>query len=106
MAKRARQRRPDWSAKLTRSLTLKTGDKLVTLADARAALIRYFDNGRAKPVLLSRSHTLKAFIAFSASARLIYAASWGPTTCMLPGAVADGSSETMRHCFVAMSCST
>jgi hypothetical protein len=43
MAKRARKRRPDWSAKLTRSLTLKTGDKLVTLADARAALIRYFE---------------------------------------------------------------
>jgi hypothetical protein len=43
MAKRARKRRPDWSAKLTRSLTLKTGDKLITLADARAALIRYFE---------------------------------------------------------------
>jgi hypothetical protein len=28
-------------AKLTRSLTLKTRDKLVTLADARAVMIRY-----------------------------------------------------------------
>jgi hypothetical protein len=28
--------RPDWSTKLTRSLTLKDGTKLVTLADARA----------------------------------------------------------------------
>jgi hypothetical protein len=44
MAKRAGKRRPDWSAKLTRSLTLKDGSKLVTLADAHAALIRYFDN--------------------------------------------------------------
>ena len=32
--------RPHWSAKLTRSLTLKDGTKLVTLADARACLSR------------------------------------------------------------------
>jgi hypothetical protein len=32
---------PDWSAKLTRSLTLKDGAKLVTLADARAVLLKY-----------------------------------------------------------------
>jgi hypothetical protein len=31
-------------AKLTRSLTLKDGTKLVTLADARAAPIRYFES--------------------------------------------------------------
>jgi hypothetical protein len=43
MATRAGKRRPDWSAKLTRSLTLKDGTKLVTLADARDVLIRYFE---------------------------------------------------------------
>jgi hypothetical protein len=32
-----------WSALLTRSLTLKSGDKLVTLADARDCLIKYFE---------------------------------------------------------------
>jgi hypothetical protein len=32
----------DWSAKLTRWLTLKDGTKLVTPNDARACLIRYF----------------------------------------------------------------
>jgi hypothetical protein len=34
------KRRPDWSAKLTHSLTLKDGTELVTLADARACLSR------------------------------------------------------------------
>jgi 4'-phosphopantetheinyl transferase EntD len=43
MAKRAKKRQPDWPAKLTRSLTLKDGTKLVTLADARAVMIRYFE---------------------------------------------------------------
>ena len=32
---------PDWSVKLTRSLTLKDGTKLVTLADARDVLRQY-----------------------------------------------------------------
>jgi hypothetical protein len=41
MAKRAKQRRADWSAKLTRSLTLKDGDKLVTLADARRVVLAH-----------------------------------------------------------------
>ncbi len=41
---RSRKKRPDWSAKLTRSLTLKDGTKLVTLGDARAALLRYFES--------------------------------------------------------------
>jgi hypothetical protein len=41
-----RKNRPDWSAKLSRSLTLEDGTKLVTLADARGALlIRYFERG-------------------------------------------------------------
>jgi hypothetical protein len=31
----------DWSVKLTRSLTLKTGDKLVTLADARRVVLAH-----------------------------------------------------------------
>jgi hypothetical protein len=39
-ANRAKQRRTDWSAKLTRSLTLKDGTKLVTLDDARAWCLR------------------------------------------------------------------
>jgi hypothetical protein len=45
-----RGKRPDWSIKLTRSLTLEDGTKLVTLADARGAmLIRFFErvNGSA-----------------------------------------------------------
>lgn len=33
---------PDWSASLTRSLTLKDGSKLVTLSDARGCLLAYF----------------------------------------------------------------
>jgi hypothetical protein len=37
-----RKKRPGWSAPLTRSLTLKDGTKLVTLADARAILIEHF----------------------------------------------------------------
>jgi hypothetical protein len=45
-----RRRRLDWSAKLSRSFTLKNGDKIVTLADARAVMIRYF-----KPVMESQS---------------------------------------------------
>jgi hypothetical protein len=32
----------DWSAKLTRSLTLKDGSKLVTLSDARECLLTHF----------------------------------------------------------------
>ena len=31
----------NWSAKLTRSLTLKNGDKLVTLADARRVVLAH-----------------------------------------------------------------
>ena len=38
----AGKRRPGWSGKLTRSLSLITGHKLVTLADARACVIQYF----------------------------------------------------------------
>jgi hypothetical protein len=46
MPKRAKKRQADWSAKLTSSLVLKDGTKLVTLADARGALlIRYFERG-------------------------------------------------------------
>ena len=41
MAKLANQRGPNWSTKLTRSLTLKDGTKLVTLADARDLLRQY-----------------------------------------------------------------
>jgi hypothetical protein len=32
----------NWSAKLARPLTLKTGDRLVTLGDAGDAMVRYF----------------------------------------------------------------
>ncbi len=61
MAKRARKRRPDWSAKLTRSLTLKSGDKLVTLADARALMIRYFETvTHSAAVALAIERLLKA----------------------------------------------
>ncbi len=41
MAKLANQRGPNWSTKLTRSLTLKDGTNLVTLADARDVLRQY-----------------------------------------------------------------
>jgi hypothetical protein len=41
-ATRRRVRSADWQAKLTRSLTLQDGTKLVTLADGRTVLIRYF----------------------------------------------------------------
>jgi hypothetical protein len=42
MAAKERRKRPaDWSAKLTRSLTLKDGDKLVTLADARRVVLAH-----------------------------------------------------------------
>jgi hypothetical protein len=35
--------RPHWTAQLTRSLTLKSGQKLVTLSDARDCLIEHFE---------------------------------------------------------------
>ena len=35
------QRQADWSAKLTRSLTLKKGNALVTLADARRVVLAH-----------------------------------------------------------------
>ena len=38
-ASKPRQRSANWSTKLTRSLTLKSGDKLVTLADARRVVL-------------------------------------------------------------------
>ena len=41
--KRAKKRPAEWSARLTRSLTIKDGTKLVTLADAREILIKYFE---------------------------------------------------------------
>ena len=39
-----RKKPAGWSAPLTRSLTLKDGAKLVTLADARAMMIEHFAN--------------------------------------------------------------
>jgi hypothetical protein len=41
MPKGPAKHEPDWSTKLTRSLTLKDGTKLVTLGDARAVLLKY-----------------------------------------------------------------
>ena len=41
--KRAQKRPAEWSAKLTRSLAIKDGTKLATLADAREILIEYFE---------------------------------------------------------------
>ena len=38
-ASKLRRRSANWSTKLTRSLTLKSGDKLVTLADARRVVL-------------------------------------------------------------------
>jgi hypothetical protein len=53
------KRRADWSAKLTRSL--KSGDKLVTLADARACMIRYFSTViESRAVALAIERLLKA----------------------------------------------
>ncbi len=43
--------RAHWSAKLTRPLSLKSGDKLVTLSDARDYLIRYFETAAQKATL-------------------------------------------------------
>jgi hypothetical protein len=54
----------DWSAKLTRSLTLKNGDKLVTLEDARRVVLAHlttevkdFDLANAMRVLLIAAET-------------------------------------------------
>jgi hypothetical protein len=38
-ARKLGKREGNWSAKLTRSLTLESGDKLVTLADARRMVL-------------------------------------------------------------------
>jgi hypothetical protein len=43
--------RAHWSAKLTRPLSLKSGDKLVTLSDARDYLIKYFETAVQKASL-------------------------------------------------------
>jgi hypothetical protein len=65
-ANRAKQGRTDWSAKLTRSFTLKSGDKLVTLADARRVVLAHlmtdfedFDLTRAMQLLLTAAETGK-----------------------------------------------
>jgi hypothetical protein len=59
-----RQRSANWSAKLTQSLTLKDGNKLVTLEDARRVVlahlvteIEYFDLTRAMELLLTAAET-------------------------------------------------
>jgi hypothetical protein len=63
-AKREKKRPADWSAKLTRSLTLKNGDKLVTLEDARRVLLAHMtteiEDGtltNALRLLLAAAHT-------------------------------------------------
>jgi hypothetical protein len=61
MAKGAWKQGEGWSAKLTRSLTLKDGAKLVTLADARVVMIRYFETViESRAVALAIERPLKA----------------------------------------------
>jgi hypothetical protein len=60
-AKRAKKRAADWSIKLTRSLTMQDGAKLVTLADAREILVKCFETlAQSAPVALAMERVMTA----------------------------------------------
>jgi hypothetical protein len=55
-----------WTAKLSSSIALKDGRELVTLSDARACLIRHFDNVvRSAPL----AHAIELLIAATESSK-------------------------------------